>query len=431
MPVIKKPLVIKEHEELKGLSLDELRDLKEFALANQTDGQGNYRPVLVSKNNRLYAQNYVGIIETREGTVLEILPKVDFAEDEDPEKTETKRVFLNMLRSWHGFKSAQFNESSINAVRHFNMLEVFVHLFLNDLVLLTQRGLARHYQSVEDNLPCLRGRILFPQHIRENLANRARFYVGYDEFSADRPANRLIQSTIHKLLGFARQARNQQLLHQLRICFAEIPVSTRLESDWQRHRVDRSMQHYETVMQWVGLFLFNHGLATFAGKHVNQALLFPMEEVFEDFVASCFQRYQQRFFVRTQGPQKPFARIGSEKVFYMKPDISLMFNNKAKFILDTKWKRINEDDSNRKHGIIQADMYQLFAYGKKYGCKQVALVYPKTKQFQDMDKLCYRFDEELSLACFPFDVTEPEESVRKIIDCLSSLEQIRIGADAA
>ena len=92
----------------------------------------------------------------------------------------------------------------------------------------------------------------------------------------------------------------------------------------------------------------------------------------------------------------------------MKPDISLMFNNKAKFILDTKWKRINKDDSDRKHGIIQADMYQLFAYGKKYGCKQVALVYPKTKQFQDMDKLRYRFDEELSLACFPFDVTEPE-----------------------
>ena len=165
--------VIREHEELTGLSQNELSDLKAFALANQTDKQGNPRPVLVSKNNRLYAQNYVGIIETRRGTVLEILPKVDFAEDEDTEKT--KRIFFNMLRFWRGFKFAQFNESSINAVRHFNMLEVFVHLFLNDLVLLTQRGLARHYQSVEDNLPCLRGRILFPQHIRENSVSRARF----------------------------------------------------------------------------------------------------------------------------------------------------------------------------------------------------------------------------------------------------------------
>ena len=417
--------VIKEYKPLTDLDQNELRDLKEFALANQTDQQGNYRPVLVSKNNRLYAQNFVGIIQTRKGTVLEILPKVDFAEDTET----TKRVFLNMLRAWRGFKSsAQFNESSIRVIRHFNMLEVFVRLFLNNLVLLTQRGLARHYQLVEDNLPCLRGRILFSQHICENLVNRARFYVGYDEFTADRPANRLIHSTIQKLIGSVRQPSNQQLLHQLRICFADIPVSTRPESDWERHRVDRSMPHYEAVMQWVGLFLFNHGLTTFAGKHVNQALLFPMEEVFEDFVASSFQRYQRRFFVRKQEPQKPLASIGGKKVFYMEPDISLMANNKVKVILDAKWKRINDDDSDLKHGISQADMYQLFAYGKKYGCKLVALVYPKTEDFGST--LLYRFDKELSLVCFPFDVMKPEQSVRQIIEYLSQ-EQIEIGADAA
>ena len=406
MPVIK----VKEHQELTRLSQDELRDLKEFALANQTDDQGNYRPVLALKNNRLCAQNHVGIIETRKGTVLEILPKVDFVEDTE----KTKRVFFNMLRSWRGFKSlALFNESHINAVRHFNMLEVFVHLFLNNLVLLTQRGLARHYQPMEDNLPCLRGRILFPQHIRENSANRARFYVGYDEFSANRPVNRLIHSTIHKLIGFVQQPRNQQLLHQLRICFSDIPQSMNPRSDWDRHRVERSIQHYDSVMQWVGLFLFDHGLTTFAGKHVNQTLLFPMWEVFEDFVTACFRRYQQQFSVHKQGPLKPLACIDSNDVFYMKPDISLISRGKTEFILDTKWKRISEGDSDLKHGIDQADMYQLFAYGKKYRCKQVALIYPKTEQFQR--ELQYKFDEELSLSCFPFDVNDPEDSVETIL----------------
>ena len=415
-------LVVKEHEELKGLREDEQADLEKFALANQTDGQGNYRPVFSLKNNRLRAQNYVGIIETRKGTVLEILPKVDFAEDAGDEGTEkTKWVFFKMLRSWRGLKSlAQFNESHINAVRRFNMLEVFFHLFLNNLVLLTQRGLARHYHPVEDNLSCLRGRILFPQHIRENSANRARFYVGYEEFSANRPANRLIHSTIHKLIGLARQPRNQQLLHQLRIFFSDIPQSANLESDWEqhRHRMDRSTQHYGAVMQWVELFLFDHGLTTFVGKHVNQALLFPMWEVFEDFVAACFRRHQQQFSVREQGSQKPqpLASIDGKGVFYMKPDICLMSGDKTKFILDTKWKRINEDSDDLKHGISQADMYQLFAYGKKYSCKQVALVYPKTKQFQK--ELRYKFDEELSLSCFPFDVNNPKDSVETMLNDL-------------
>ena len=49
--------VIKEYEQLICLGKDEWRDLKDFALANQNDQQGNHRPVLVLKNDRLYAQN--------------------------------------------------------------------------------------------------------------------------------------------------------------------------------------------------------------------------------------------------------------------------------------------------------------------------------------------------------------------------------------
>ena len=405
--------VVREHEELKGLREDELRDLKEFALEHQRDDLGNYRPVLTVRNGKLKAGNYVGIIETRRQTVLEILPKVDIAKGGKIE--ETKRVLFNMLRSWRGFKSkAVFNESNINAVRRFNMLEVFVHLFLNNLVMLTQRGLARNYQPLEENLPCLRGRILFPQHIRENASNRARFYVGYDEFSANRPANRLIHSTIQKLTGSVRQPRNQQLLHQSRISFSDIPLSARPQSDWDRHRLDRTIQYYDAVMQWVRLFLFKEGLTTFAGRHVNHALLFPMWEIFEDSVATSFRRHQDGYTVRKQGTRKFLVTNAQERgVFEMKPDISLMSGDRTEFILDTKWKRINAEDGDLKRGVNQADMYQMFVYGKKYGCRKVALVYPKAKEFQKTE--VFRFDEALSLYCFPFDVTDPKGSVRDII----------------
>ena len=224
--------VVREHDDLTaeriGLGQDELKDLREFALEHQKDDLGNYRPVLQARNGKLKAGNYVGIIETRKRTVLEILPKVDFKESvEKNREKDTRRFFFNMLRAWRGFKSqAVFNATQIKAVRHLNMWEVFVHQFLNNLVMLTQRGLARHYHAVEENLPCLRGRIRFPQHIRENVANRARFYVRHDEFSANRPANRLINSTIRELSGYVQQPRNQQLLHQLRIEFSEIPLST-------------------------------------------------------------------------------------------------------------------------------------------------------------------------------------------------------------
>ena len=424
-----KTLTVREYKPLPKLADSELEELTKFALGNQTDDeQDNPRRVLTWKNGKLIAQNYVGIIETRKGTVLEILPKVDFGEGEEAEEKEnieekTRKIFLKMLRAWRGLKSAQFNEANIRDVRNFNMWEVFIHLFLTNLVSLTQRGLAHGYQPRENNLPCLRGRILFTPHIRENSTNRARFYAGYDEFTADRPVNRLIRSALHKLISFTREPRNQQLLHQLRLCFADIPNSKRIDADWQRHRVDRSMPHYDSVMPWVGLFLFGHGLTTFAGKHVNASLLFPMEEVFEDFVSHAFRRYQDEYPVRTQSPQKPLAKIEGNGAFQMKPDISLVHKGEAKFILDAKWKRLNEGKNDSKHGISQADMYQLYSYGAQYRCKRVALIYPRTANFKE--PLEYKFGPDfdnpsLKLFCFPFDVVEPEESVKEIVEKMES-----------
>ena len=83
-------------------------------------------PFLALRNGRLHAQNYVGIVETRRGTVIEILPKVDLSHDGDgsigrhPDQQSdgrpdsvtgrdeaTRRVFLTMLRDWRGLGQAQ------------------------------------------------------------------------------------------------------------------------------------------------------------------------------------------------------------------------------------------------------------------------------------------------------------------------------------
>ena len=128
--------------------------------------------------------------------------------------------------------------------------------------------------------------------------------------------------------------------------------------------------------------------------------------------------------MKAQRPQRPLAHFdGTIQAFQMRPDISLTPFDKpdeVRFILDTKWKHINENANDPKRGISQADMYQLYSYGKKYGCEKVALIYPSTDQFQFENRLYYRFDDNLSLYCFPFDAEEPEGSVRKIMDNLLS-----------
>ena len=401
-------IVVREHQKIE---LDGAEKAALIRLA-QTDGWDG----LAVKNGGLYATNYVGIVEASRKTSVVILPKVDLAKP-DPNHEGAKAAFLTMLRDWRGLHEAQFPEASIRDLKRFEMWEAFYYLFLRSVVRLAQRGLARRYRTVENDLPFLRGRIRFPEHLRRNLVNRARFFVGYDEFSANRPANRLIRTALEELAARAKRPRNTQLLHGLRVAFADIPPSAQPAVDWERRLVDRSMRHYGEVLPWVGLLLFHHGLATFAGKHRNRALLFPMEEVFEDFVTASFRRHQTNYRVHSQGPMRPLVETEDGRgAFYMKPDISLMRGGKPAFILDAKWKRLTAVAEDPKRGISQSDLYQLFAYGKQYGVPRVALIYPKSNAFPEPVR--YRFDDDLSLVCCPFDVEAPGKSVNDLLDHL-------------
>lgn len=415
-------VVVREYERIPPLDPRETAALRGVALEEQKDASGDYRRVLSVRGGGIYAANYVGIVEVSRKTTILVLPKVDLADGDDEKRAGTRKAFLRMLRDWRWLREARFPEASIGDLKRFEMREAFYFLFLQSVVRLAQRGLARRYRTVENNLPFLRGRIRFPEHLRQNAVNRSRFFVGYDEFSADRPANRLIRTALDLLAVRARRPRNRQLIHGLRVVFSDIPPSSQPAVDWDRRLVDRSMRHYGEVLPWVGLLLFRHGLATFAGDHRNRALLFPMEEVFEDFVTASFRRYSG-YPVQSQRPQWPLVTEDGKGLFMMKPDIALMSESRDRpaFILDAKWKRLEARLDDARRGIAQSDLYQLFAYGKKYGVPKVALIYPKSAAFSEPAR--YSFTKKLSLVCFPFDVTKPKESVGELLGSLREGER--------
>ena len=395
----------REHERFNGLSAEDRADLADFA-----------RKVLKCKDGDLAASNHVGVVTTRRGTVVEILPKIELGPESGIDANETtRRLFLHMLRCWRRLGET-LPDSAIRAMRRFPMLEVFVHRFLDDLAALTRGGLARRYVPVEENLPCLRGRILFREHIRENLVNQARFHVTYDELSVNRPANRLIHSTLAKLLPRVSSSQNRQSLRELLAVLSDVPRSADVLHDWRKHHIDRSMQQYAPVMSWVRLFLFNQGLATFSGAHPNLSLMFPMEQVFEDFVSHSYDRHQTNFAVIRQGPRRPMTSIGDRNAFMMKPDVSLRDGDRIAFVLDAKWKNIDALGDDPKHGIDQDDLYQLYAYAKAYECHLVALVYPRTRVFKH--PLHYSFFDRTGLVCLPFDVQDPKGSVQTSVRTL-------------
>ncbi len=401
---------LREHERLQignGISQENAS-----ALQDATDkGLHQYRGYLV-------AESYVGVITSRHGFVLEILPKIELGEDSDEDNSfeKTRQVFLKMLRCYRRLNgNLPRNESSIRSMSRFPMLDIFVHLFLTDLQKLIRSGLAHRYIPIEENLPYLRGRLLFREHLRQNLVNASRLFVAHETFSVNRPENRLIRSTLNRLGKRILSEKNQLLHHQLDVAFADVSESVNIRSDFEACHVDRTMPLYRPVMQWVHLFLFDRGLVAYSGKHKNFSLLFPMEEVFEDFVTHAFRRHQKEYEVQAQKPQEYMVK--EPKGYKTIPDIVLMKDNNIRFILDAKWKKFYGKgvDSNQ---IVQSDLYQIYAYSKRYKCETVMLVYPQNQHFKDPLQL--HFFDKTSLICMPFDCAQPKESVKRAVECLSS-----------
>lgn len=386
--------------------------LEAFILANNTD-TGTEVVELLSLSARrsigkiITARNYVGLITMNDGTVIEILPKIVGS---DITEGETKRIFLEMLKTLTDVAFKDFNVSHLHTDR-LSLLEIFIKMFLDEVTILTKQGLKAAYTPIEVNERFYKGKLLASQNIKYNLVNKERFFVRYDDFNINRPENRLIKSTLRFLRNTTNDGRNRQNAAQLLNIFDGVDYSTSYDSDFSKCFIDRSMNHYNKTLSWCRVFLQGNSFTAFAGSGVALALLFPMEKVFESFVAAKFRKHiGSGVIMRTQDAR--YSLFDSPaRAFSLRPDIVLEFDGHT-VVLDTKWKLLK--DNARYSGISQSDMYQMYAYGKKYEADSIVLLYPYSEGISKTD-IRYTSDDNVRVDVNFVDLRNADDSISKVL----------------
>ena len=349
-------------------------EVGESAWLRLTQRRG-YRAVQVTR--------FVGVIRAPDGFQIEVLPKIGKALNGGD--AQTRQLLIEMLRCLGGFRHIQTESAKLVAAR-MPLLEVFIGEFLRAVEHIVKRGLRSDYSARQDNVFALRGKIQMAAHLRQNLCRRDRFFAAFDEFSINRPENRLLHSALRRALAWTASQAHQQLARELCFVFAEVPVSEQPALDFQRVRLDRGMGHYADALAWARLILQDESPLTGAGNNGAPSLLFPMEAVFEAFVARHLARQlAQPFTLRTQASSFSLVRHRSQDWFRLKPDLLVQEAAANRLVLDTKWKLLDGAKANGsdKYGLSQADFYQLHAYGQNYldGRGDVVLIYPRTDAF--------------------------------------------------
>lgn len=348
-------------------------------------------------------KNYVGVMFTPTGEHIEVLPKTGRkSESTEQAITESREMLLMMLQHLGAFRYVASNQASV-ASKKMPLLEVFIAQFLQSVNMLVKRGLKSDYVTQEDNLHFQKGKLQVSQQIRHNLVNKHKFYVEYDEYLINRPANRILKMALLKLGNYTRLATNQKLLRELQFAFAEVPNCKSVKQDINALKLDRGMSDYHRPIEWAKLILDGFSPLSMKGKSSALSLLFPMEAVFESYVASVLKRQlPDDVVLTTQASSKYLVSHNEQSQFQLKPDLLLTLPDNSKLILDTKWKLLDLEEHN--YGLSQSDLYQMFAYGHKYlnGMGDLLLIYPAHSGFKKAIKYSFDFSESLRLWVVPF-----------------------------
>lgn len=340
----------------------------------------SYQPFLSFDGDMATANNFVGFIHY-ENVGIEIYPKVF-----QNLKAVSRGLMHQHLFYWFSYCEKikfPFNRSFLDNFEIDQFPELIVYLIARQINEAVNQQPYSSYEEVEEVLATPRGRINFNRYT--NQLSYGRYHLidcDHQPFVFDNILNRVIKYCTRLLLTKTRLPETQKILNETIFLLDEVEDHACTVQQLDRIRITALFQTYEEVIHTCRMILENQIYSHAAYEIRNWSLLFPMEYIFEDFVAGFFERhFSDRWDVHYQKSNKYLVTY-PEDVFQLQHDIFLTSRDGSnrQIIIDTKYKLRTYGQGDPKKGVSQNDLYQVVSYAFRRGCSDVILIYPNVSE---------------------------------------------------
>ena len=384
----------------------------DWLLSLKASWRSKDNPIQVVNKSYIKLDSYVGYLESPAGESIEILPKTSIETHSNDEVKSGRRLLHRMLLRTHGIKPREAGNAHLRRVDQ-PVHEWIMGKFLEELARLVRKGIRSDYRNVEEESRFIRGRLDMTRQLRQRPDRACWFHIRHDVFSPDTIENRLLATALSYVRRVVKSPDNWRLANELSLVLDEISPLHDPVQYLDKWRSGKLMQSYEAVEPWCQLIIEKLNPVFQLGDHRGVSMLFPMEKLFESYVAAILKRkfgsnlktqISSKYLVQ----HKSNSESNSVSMFQLKPDL-LLVTPSGKYVMDTKWKLLDErasgSDVDGKYKISQSDLYQLFAYGHKYQCGKghMMLIYPKHENF-NLPLPVFSYSNELHLWVVPFDL---------------------------
>jgi len=360
----------------------------------------HYQPFLQFDDNQIRANNFVGFIQNGE-EVIEIYPKVFRQHFSNPSESE-KMLMLRHIFYWFSYCrkwNFPFNQASLDRIDIEEFPELIINLIANQFLETVSKQPLTMYQPLEEALVTPRGSINFKRYIGSSLShgNFQDLECDYEPFLFDNKVNRVIKYCSRLLMKQTKFSENLRMLQDIIFVLDEVEDLHCTIHDINKITLNTFFEDYSILLDSCKLILCQQLYSSNTYDLSQWCLLFPMEYIFEDFLAGFLEnKFSKDWNVEYQKSEEYLSN--TPKVFNMQHDIFLTSRQgiKRKVIIDTKYKlRPDNFKTDPKKGVAQSDLYQMVSYALKRGCTELILLYPNiSEQMHDPDtfKIVSGFD---------------------------------------
>lgn len=313
----KKPILpINEYDSIHFVGgklqiLDEDKDLEQFLISKKID-----------------------IVETKKGIRISVGPYIGSAEFSNfiitvnPKFTQLKNIG-KLIDYAYDLKDDDILDFEIKFHEaKENPMELIIQLFTNQCKKLLQQGLIKEYQTHQETVPFVRGKLLLQQQIKNQSKFNLDFSCEFDEFTENIVENHILLFTLEKCYHMTssnhRKSTITKIIHQMD---AEVELKSIGIQDFNKIHYTRLNSHYKKphelsklILRHLGLFDFKKQSASFVVPY-----FIPMYQVFENFLTKLFEDFYA-LKIQKQWPTPSWKVNGS--AHNIKPDI-ITYNTKS------------------------------------------------------------------------------------------------------
>ena len=151
----------------------------------------------------------------------------------------------------------------------------------------------------------------------------------------------------------------------------------------ERVAFTRQNDRFEDLFGFCWLVLLQHSPTMAAGRQNIFSLLFNMDRIFEGFVTArlrrelCTPGSSNRIYPQAKTRRRYLMESPNGPVLSLKPDV-LIESPDGNIIVDIKWKRLDINPRTHTFSLSSADLYQIYAYTRRFGVSGATSSSPKT-----------------------------------------------------